>query len=327
MNNLKRSFLLSIIFHGAILFSMEIYLPPLKSMAVEMTPIEILHMSDEKNPVKEPLPVKERKKVISVPEKIAEGIPEIKKESPPVETKEEVKEDIVKIDDKPQLPIPLPLPPPVVKEEKKEEPKVQEVKTQPVPSVIAKEVEKKVEVKAQETKVIPLDVKQEIKPLTPPQPLLPNHAPVHTSVSVSVTPPQSPQPSLPVHPYPAPTHTSTAKTAEEGGSKYGVEGGMGKNTGDELKLFKTMIRAKIEKAKFYPMWARKRGFEGVVGIKFIIQHDGGVKDVTVVRPCSCEVLNKSACEAITKAAPFNPRPDELKNKEMAMEIDISFKLE
>ncbi|MBI5682419.1 MAG: energy transducer TonB [Deltaproteobacteria bacterium] len=92
-------------------------------------------------------------------------------------------------------------------------------------------------------------------------------------------------------------------------------------------MFKTMVRTKIERAKFYPRWARQRSFEGVVGVKFTIQPDGSVKDVNVIRPCHCDVLNKSACEAIAKAAPFNPRPDELKGKEMAMEIDISFKLE
>lgn len=120
--------------------------------------------------------------------------------------------------------------------------------------------------------------------------------------------------------------TNTEAKAETG-SKYGLEGGTGKGAEDELKLFKTMVRTKIERAKFYPMWARKRGYEGVVGVKFTIQPDGSVKDVNVVKPCHCDVLNKAACEAIIKAAPFNPKPKDIENKEMPMEIDISFKLE
>lgn len=59
----------------------------------------------------------------------------------------------------------------------------------------------------------------------------------------------------------------------------------------------------------------------------LIKHICQVSDVKVVRPCHCEILNRAACEAITKAAPFNPRPEELEGKEMVMEIDISFKLE
>ena len=37
--------------------------------------------------------------------------------------------------------------------------------------------------------------------------------------------------------------------------------------------------------------------------------------------------SKAACEAITKAAPFHPTPEEPEGKEMVMEIDINFKLE
>lgn len=111
------------------------------------------------------------------------------------------------------------------------------------------------------------------------------------------------------------------------GSRYGVEGGTGSGTGDEIRLFKAMVRTKIERAKFYPRWARQRGFEGTVGVRFIIQSDGSLNNVKVVRPCHCEILNKAACEAITKAAPFNPRPEELEGKEMVMEIDINFRLE
>ncbi|MBI5048332.1 MAG: energy transducer TonB, partial [Deltaproteobacteria bacterium] len=77
----------------------------------------------------------------------------------------------------------------------------------------------------------------------------------------------------------------------------------------------------------YPRWARERGYEGVVGVHFVIQPDGNVADIKVVRPCHCDILNKAACEAIKKAAPFNPRPDELMGKEMAMELDVGFRLE
>lgn len=121
--------------------------------------------------------------------------------------------------------------------------------------------------------------------------------------------------------------STNTEAKPETGSKYGLEGGTGKGSSDEMALFKTMVRTKIERAKFYPMWARKRGFEGVVGVKFTIQPDGSVKDVNVVKPCHCDVLNKAACEAIMKAAPFNPKPKDIEGKEMPMEIDISFKLE
>ncbi|MBI5875205.1 MAG: energy transducer TonB [Deltaproteobacteria bacterium] len=97
--------------------------------------------------------------------------------------------------------------------------------------------------------------------------------------------------------------------------------------GNESNLFEAMVKSRIEKAKFYPRWARQRGYEGVVGVQFVIKPDGNVIGVKVVRPCHCDILNKAACEAIMKAAPFSPRPKEMENKEMAMDINIGFRLE
>ncbi|MBI3398892.1 MAG: energy transducer TonB [Deltaproteobacteria bacterium] len=120
---------------------------------------------------------------------------------------------------------------------------------------------------------------------------------------------------------------AAAIDATAASSKYEFEGGTGKGSADETVLFKTMVRTKIERAKFYPRWARERGFEGVVGVHFTIQPDGNVIGIKVVRPCHCDILNKAACEAIMKAVPFSPRPKEMENKEMAMEVNIGFRLE
>lgn len=96
---------------------------------------------------------------------------------------------------------------------------------------------------------------------------------------------------------------------------------------DEMGHFMAMARNKIEKVKSYPRWARERGFEGVVGVRFVITPDGMVDEIKVVRPCHCEVLNRAACESIKKAAPFGPLPASSEGKQIAMEIDIGFRLE
>ncbi len=119
----------------------------------------------------------------------------------------------------------------------------------------------------------------------------------------------------------------TEQSSNPVSSKYGVAGGTGSGNGEEMSLFRAMVRTKIERSKFYPRWARERGFEGVVGVRFTLLPDGGVTDIKVVRPCHCEILNKAACEAIMKAAPFNPRPVDVADKEMAMEVDISYRLD
>jgi len=80
---------------------------------------------------------------------------------------------------------------------------------------------------------------------------------------------------------------------------------------------------KIDRAKLYPRWARERGYEGEVLVSFRIKTDGSVADVKVVKPCKCDVLNKAACEAIERAAPFNDGPPGQTGR---MEVSIGFKL-
>ncbi|MBI5587477.1 MAG: energy transducer TonB [Deltaproteobacteria bacterium] len=101
----------------------------------------------------------------------------------------------------------------------------------------------------------------------------------------------------------------------------------GRSAEDETGRFMAMARSKIEKVKSYPRWARERGFEGMVGVRFVITPDGTVDEITIVRPCHCEALNRAACESIKKAAPFGPRPSSLEGKKLAMEVDIGFRLE
>ncbi len=281
-NNLKTPFIVSVLFHSVMLFSIAAYLPNVKKTVMDITPIEVLNILAEKETAPEPRLEKKEERHKPLPEKNVEKVEEIKKEIPPVEKQEEVKVQDIEIE---------PPPSPVEKATV-----VKNVEPPPLP----KPVEDSSNIKAVETaKKTDTDIK--------------------TSEGISRLQESSSE---------AAAHhmTASVKPQEQAGSKYGIEGGTGKGTEDELKLFKTMIGAKIEKAKFYPMWAKKRDLEGVVGVKFTIQSDGSVNDVTVIKPCHSDVLNKAAGEAILKAAPFNPRPKDIENKEMAMEIDISFKL-
>jgi protein TonB len=111
------------------------------------------------------------------------------------------------------------------------------------------------------------------------------------------------------------------------GSRFGVPGGTGGGQGNEMNQFSAMVRRKIEKAKFYPPSARRAGIEGVVGVRFIILPDGTVEEVTIITPSPHDVLNQSAQDVISKAAPFRPRPREWQGQKLAMELNITFKLE
>ena len=51
----------------------------------------------------------------------------------------------------------------------------------------------------------------------------------------------------------------------------------------------------------YPREARKRGWEGVVGVAVTLGADGTASGFTVVRPSSWAVLDQAAVEALRKA--------------------------
>jgi len=295
-DTIKISFITSIIFHSIVIYIFASHLSPVKNTAMNITPIEILNIED-KNP-SEQIENKMEDTPPPLPEK---AIQEIKEEIPP--QFEPVKHEINNIVEAP--PLPAPIEQEIIKEAAVESPPL---------------IEEDLEKLAEETPVVNKenlmlaesaesspDEISEVSPHIPPLIKGARHGEFDT-VAKSIAAPSG-------------EHTKTI------GSKYGVEGGTGSVNGEEMSLFRAMVRTKIERSKFYPRWARERGFEGVVGVRFVVHPDGGVSDVTIVRPCHCEVLNKAACEAIMKAAPFNPRPLEVADKEMAMEVDISYRLD
>lgn len=89
--------------------------------------------------------------------------------------------------------------------------------------------------------------------------------------------------------------------------------------------FNSYVIQKIDRAKLYPNWARQRGYEGNVRVRFRLSSDGSVSEIKVVGPCECDILNKAACEAINRAAPFNDGPA-IESGTRVMEVNIGFKL-
>src|SRR3989304_2591700 len=90
--------------------------------------------------------------------------------------------------------------------------------------------------------------------------------------------------------------------------------------------FLSLVREKIEKAKFYPPLARKKGYEGVVRVGFTIKKNGKFEDIHVLRPCHCEALDSAATEAIKKASPFGPVPETFPDEGIRLEIDVAYRL-
>jgi TonB family protein len=60
----------------------------------------------------------------------------------------------------------------------------------------------------------------------------------------------------------------------------------------------------IERVKKYPRLARERGMEGVVRLRFTLNHSGGVDAVEVVKSSGYEILDSESISAVYRAAPM-----------------------
>ncbi|MFA7096579.1 MAG: TonB family protein [Gammaproteobacteria bacterium] len=73
----------------------------------------------------------------------------------------------------------------------------------------------------------------------------------------------------------------------------------------ERERYLAQLLSHIERSKFYPTSARRRGLEGVVKVSFVLLADGRIRDLAVSGAHS--ILEKAAAEAMRQALPL-PRP-------------------
>jgi protein TonB len=94
----------------------------------------------------------------------------------------------------------------------------------------------------------------------------------------------------------------------------------------EIDEFLSQILYRIEKAKHYPLVARRRRMEGVVKCKFTISRDGMLKHVEVIKKNRFSALDRAAVAAVKKGAPYPAFPKFLKDSTFTSTVDIRFEL-
>lgn len=86
------------------------------------------------------------------------------------------------------------------------------------------------------------------------------------------------------------------------------------------------MRLMIEKNKRYPQMARRRNQEGSVRVRFLIDNNGNVNALEIVKKAEYESLNKAALEAVRRSAPFAKPPASVAKSALKLELTINFKL-
>lgn len=89
--------------------------------------------------------------------------------------------------------------------------------------------------------------------------------------------------------------------------------------------FLQLVRSKIEGAKYYPRWAREKGYEGIVKVELTIMYEGKVAEVKMVDSSGYEILDKAALATIKRASPFPKLPRDLGEK-LNLTVPIVYRL-
>ncbi|MDI6794328.1 MAG: energy transducer TonB [bacterium] len=140
---------------------------------------------------------------------------------------------------------------------------------------------------------------------------------------VEVEEPQdSPQPGIAREPVPEPIESQAGYQPVE--SRVTPEIDWAKAA---IQSYQEKVRKEIEQAKIYPGFARKKGIEGKVKVRFTILSDGKVEEIEIIEPSGSKLLDRAASRTIKRAALFPPLPEETGEKQLQMQINIVFKLE
>lgn len=86
------------------------------------------------------------------------------------------------------------------------------------------------------------------------------------------------------------------------------------------------LLAAIERNKFYPVKAKKRGQEGEVILEISLSSDGRITDIQVAKSSGFFTLDKAAFRAVKKIKKFKPFPITLTLNATTVQVPMSYRL-
>jgi protein TonB len=97
-------------------------------------------------------------------------------------------------------------------------------------------------------------------------------------------------------------------TAVSEGEAGGGASGPGEGAGTAAAAFASeqwlQLQSAIEKAKTYPRFARERGIEGTVLVRFKVLPTGDIETVNVVKSSGAQILDDASVRTVYRAAPM-----------------------
>jgi TonB family protein len=97
--------------------------------------------------------------------------------------------------------------------------------------------------------------------------------------------------------------------------------------GKDLGFYPDEILGKV-RSQWYPEIPRLKSAnsltKGITVVEFVVHKDGSLGNVSSVESSGSDVLDGTARDAITSAAPFKPFPEALRDKELKMRLHFGY---
>ena len=94
----------------------------------------------------------------------------------------------------------------------------------------------------------------------------------------------------------------------------------------EKQHYLAALAANINRKKYYPMGSRRRGEEGTVVVSFVIQRNGELTDLSILKSSGSRRLDAAALKTLKRVTPFRPIPQTLERDRWPITVPIAFRL-
>ncbi len=82
----------------------------------------------------------------------------------------------------------------------------------------------------------------------------------------------------------------------------------------------------IERHKYYPLYARRKGLEGTSTVAFTVSRSGKIAGISLARSSGTTLLDQAALQTIRRIGQAPPFPDEIKRQRWRFAIPIAYNL-
>jgi TonB family protein len=94
----------------------------------------------------------------------------------------------------------------------------------------------------------------------------------------------------------------------------------------EYADYARLIKQRLASTWIYPAQAKRQSLEGTVVMKFTIERDGGLSGSKLISSSKHGCLDENVVDAITRAAPYPPFPDNFTISRLHIEASFAYRL-